>query len=257
MWTHRVVVASPILDHDLGLLQCVENLAVEQLIAQLAIEAFAIAILPWASRLDVSGPGSDGGDPIPKRLGDELRAVVRTDVRRDAPRDEQLAECLDDIGRLELPRDTDGQALAAELVDDAQHPERLAIVGAVSDEVIGPDMVGPLQTDAGTVVEPQTPAFRLFGRDLQPLAPPDPLNTFFVHPPAGSAKQRRDSAISVAAILAGKLDDVGGQSRLVIGCRGDLALRRSVLTQCPARSSLGDAKLDCDMIDARAASRGA
>jgi hypothetical protein len=27
-----------------------------------------------------------------------------------------------------------------------------------------------------------------------------------------------------------------------------------VLTQCPARSSLGDAKLGCDMIDARAAS---
>ncbi len=87
------------------------------------------------------------------------------------PRDEQLAHGFDDIDRLELPRDTDGQALAAELVDDAQHPKRLAIVGAVSDEVIGPDMVGPLrpQTDAGTVVEPQTPAFRLFGRDLQPL----------------------------------------------------------------------------------------
>lgn len=32
-------------------------------------------------------------------------------MRRDAPRDEQLAECLDDIGRLELPCDTDGQAL--------------------------------------------------------------------------------------------------------------------------------------------------
>jgi hypothetical protein len=52
----------------------------------------------------------------------------------------------------------DCEALTAELVDDAQHPERLAIVSAVSDEVIGPDMV------------------RLFGRDLQPLTPPDPLN---------------------------------------------------------------------------------
>ena len=36
-----------ILDNDLSLLQCVEDLAVEQLIAQLAIEAFAVAILPW------------------------------------------------------------------------------------------------------------------------------------------------------------------------------------------------------------------
>src|SRR5690606_22489113 len=112
----------------------------------------------------------------------------RAYVRRDAPRDEQLAECLDDIGRLEFPCDTDGQALAGELVDDAQHPERPAIVGAVSDEVIRPDMVVPLrpQTDARAVVEPQTPAFRLFGRDLQPLTSPDPLNTLLVHRPAGS-----------------------------------------------------------------------
>jgi hypothetical protein len=57
--------------------------------------------------------------------------------------------------------------------------------------------------------------------------------------------------------LAGKLDDVGSQSRLVIGCRRDLALRRSVLTQCPARPSLGDAKLGRNMIDACATSGGA
>ena len=76
MRTHRVVVAAPVFDHNLGLLQCVEDLAVEQFIAQLAVEALAIAILPRTARLDVSGLGSDGGDPIPERLGDELRAVV-------------------------------------------------------------------------------------------------------------------------------------------------------------------------------------
>ena len=70
----------------------------------------------------------------------------------------------------ELPGDTDGQALAGELVDDAQHPERLSIVGAVGDEVIGPDMVGTLrpQTDARSVVEPETSAFRLFGGTFSP-----------------------------------------------------------------------------------------
>jgi len=153
-------------------------------------------------------------------------------VRRDAPRDEQLAECLDDVSCLELPRDTDGQTLARELVDDAQDPERFAVVRAVSDEVVGPDMVGSLrpQTDARAIIEPQTPAFRLFGRNLQPLTPPYPLDTLLVHRPASSAKQRRNPAISVAAILAGKLDDVGSQCYLVIGCRWDLALRRSMLT---------------------------
>jgi hypothetical protein len=55
-------VAAPVFDHNLCLLQCVEDFAVEQFIAQLAVEALAIAILPWTSRFDVSGLGSDGGD---------------------------------------------------------------------------------------------------------------------------------------------------------------------------------------------------
>lgn len=67
-------MASPILDHDLCLLQCVEGSTVEQFIAQLAVETLAVTILPWTARLDVSGPGSDGGDPVLERLDDEFRA---------------------------------------------------------------------------------------------------------------------------------------------------------------------------------------
>ena len=115
------------------------------------------------------------------------------------------------VGGFELPCHTDGQAFTGELVDDAQHPERLSVVGAISNEVVGPDMVGPLraQTNARSIIEPQTPAFGLFCRDFQPLTSPDPLDTLLVHRPSGSAKQRRDPAISVAAVLAGKRDDVG------------------------------------------------
>lgn len=38
-------MASPVFDHDLGLLECVKDLAVKQFIAQLAVEALAIAVL--------------------------------------------------------------------------------------------------------------------------------------------------------------------------------------------------------------------
>jgi len=51
--THAVVVTPPGLDQDLGLDQAEEDLAVEQLIAQLAVEAFAVAVFPRAARLDV------------------------------------------------------------------------------------------------------------------------------------------------------------------------------------------------------------
>lgn len=58
--------------------------------------------------------------------------------------DEQFAECLDDVGCLKLSRDTDCQALTAELVNE-QHPKRLSIMRAIRDEVIRPDMVGSLR----------------------------------------------------------------------------------------------------------------
>ena len=48
-----VVVLSPALDEDLGLEEGVEDLTVEELVAQLAIKAFIVAILPGASGLDV------------------------------------------------------------------------------------------------------------------------------------------------------------------------------------------------------------
>jgi hypothetical protein len=40
-----VVVSPPALDHDPGLLERVEHLAVEQLVAELAVEALAVAVL--------------------------------------------------------------------------------------------------------------------------------------------------------------------------------------------------------------------
>jgi hypothetical protein len=76
---------------------------------------------------------------------DELGAMVRANVGWNAPRDEEIAERLDHIGGFELACDTDRQALAGELVDDAQHPVRPSIVSPISDEVIGPNMVGALR----------------------------------------------------------------------------------------------------------------
>jgi hypothetical protein len=64
----------------------------------------------------------------------------------------------------------------------------LSIVSAVRNEVIGPDMVGTLwpQANARPVVEPEPPAFGLFGRDFQPLTSPDPFNALLVHQPPGA-----------------------------------------------------------------------
>jgi hypothetical protein len=48
-------VLAPALDHDLGLLKRVEDLAVEQLIAELRVKALDEAVLPWAAWGDIGG----------------------------------------------------------------------------------------------------------------------------------------------------------------------------------------------------------
>ena len=211
MRTDSIVVSSPCFDHDLGLLQGVEDLAVQQLVTQLAIEALAVAVLPWAAWLDVGRFRPHGFDPVAERLGDELRPVVGTDVGRHPAKDEQVRESIDHIGRSQSTGYPNGQGFAGELVDDAQHSVCLALVGAIRNEVVRPDMIGMLrpQADARAIIEPKPPPLRLLRWHLQPLTPPDPCDPLPVDPPAGSAQQRGDPAVAVAAILAGEVDNLG------------------------------------------------
>src|SRR3954468_13065130 len=88
MRTVAVVVPPPAFDHDLGFRQRVEDLAAEQLVPELAVEALAVAVLPRAAGLDVGCRGTDRRDPGPHGLGDELGPVVGADVAWDAAQDE-------------------------------------------------------------------------------------------------------------------------------------------------------------------------
>src|SRR6187549_318226 len=75
-----VVVASPALDDDLRFTQRIEDLAIEEFIAQAGIEAFDEAVLPGTARCNIGGPCADGSDPVLHGLGDELGSIVGTDV---------------------------------------------------------------------------------------------------------------------------------------------------------------------------------
>src|SRR5204863_8175239 len=127
-----------------------------------------------------------------------------------------------------------GQALVGELVDNVEHAELTSIMGALLDEVIGPDVVAALgsQPDAGSVIQPQACALGLPGGDLQPLASPDPLDPLVVDQPAGPPQQLGDLAIAVAAILPGQLDDVGCQPLFILTATRHLTLRRAMTPEC-------------------------
>jgi hypothetical protein len=256
---NRVVVASPALDDDLGLAQSVENLAVEQLIAKASVEALDVAVLPGAAPLDVGGLGTDSRDPVLYRLGDELRSVVGPDVSGNAPQDEQIGQNVNHIDRLELAGDTDRQTFVGELVEHVEHSVLATIMGAILDEVIGPDMIALLrpQPDARSVGQPEPAALGLLMGDLQPLALPDTLDPLVVDCPARLAQQFGDLAVAIAAVLPSKLDNIGGETLLVLTTARDLALCRAMLPERRTGATLGDMQLRSDLLNAGTATRGA
>ena len=61
-------MTTPLLDQHLGFLQHVEDLAIEELVPQLSIEALVVAVLPRTAGLDVEGLYIDPAEPIPDRF---------------------------------------------------------------------------------------------------------------------------------------------------------------------------------------------
>src|SRR5215475_12823426 len=255
----HVVVPPPALDDDLGLAESVEDFAVEQLVAQASVEALDVAVLPRATPFDVSGLGTDNRDPFLHGLGDELRSVVGPDVSGNAPQDEQVGQNVDHIDRLELAGDTDRQAFMAELVEHVEHAVLASLVGAVLDKIVGPDMIALLrpQPNARSVGQPEPAALGLLMGNLQPLTLPDTLDPLVVDCPARLAQQRSDLAIAIAAVLPGKLDNIGGETLLVVTTARDLALRRAMLPERRTGATLGDVQLHSHLLNAGTATRGA
>ena len=255
----RIVMTPPAFDDDLSFSEGVEDLAIEQLIAQAGVEALDVAIPPRTAALDIGSLGADSGDPSLDSLGDELRSVIGPDVTGTAAQDEQVGQNVDDIDCFELAGDTDRQAFVGKLVNDIEHPISASIVGAVLDKVVGPDVIAVLrpQPDARSVGQPQPASFGLFIGDLQPLASPDALDPLVVDYPARLAQQPCDLAIAVAAVLLGKLDNIGRQTLLVLTAARDLALRRAMLSERRAGATLGDMQLRSHLLNAGTATRGA
>ena len=178
MGSDGVVEVPPLFDEDLGLPEAAEDLPVEQLVPQLPVEAFAIAILPRAAvrptidpldRLldgltDVERLGAYTRQPATHDLGCHLWPIVGSDVLWDAPDQHRISHGLQNTQAVDASGDPDRQAFPGELIDQRHQPHLAAILGLGLHKVIGPDMVAPLRTqpDAGTVIEPQSPSRLLF-----------------------------------------------------------------------------------------------
>ena len=116
-------------------------------------------------------------------------------------------------------------------------------MGSIFNKVVRPDVVGVLRpkTDAGSVIEPKTSTFGLFGRHFKPLTSPDPGYPLSVHPPACVSQHRRNPAIAIATVLDSQRRDISGQRRLIIGSDWLLTLRGAMLAKNSASKPLRDA----------------
>src|SRR5262249_20191123 len=86
--------------------------------------------------------------------------------------------------------------------------------------------------------------------DLQPLASPNTLDPLVVDYPARLAQQPCNLAIAVAAVLPGKLDNIGRQTLLVLTAARDLALRRAMLPERRTGATLGNVQLRSHLLNA-------
>jgi hypothetical protein len=71
------------------------------------------------------------------------------------------------------------------------------------------------------------------------------------------AQERGDLAIAIAAVLPGKLDNIGGEALLVTTTARELALRRAMLPERRTGATLGYMQLCSDLLNAGPARRGA
>src|SRR5579883_3081285 len=156
---------------------------------------------------------------------------------RNTMLEHRVSQRLNHVITVESSGDADRQAFARELIDQSQEPQTAAIVRARLHKIVAPDMVGLLrpQSNARSVVEPQSPPRFLFGRNLQALAPPDPLYPVLAYLPPRHFQQRGDPPVPKASVLAGQGDDGFRQLIFIAALCGLVTLRAARLAHQTAR----------------------
>ena len=97
-----VVVPDPLPDDHPQFLQSVEELPIEQLVTQRPIETLAVAVLPGAAWGDEQGLHLQPLQPLAQLRGNELRAVIGSDMFRDATLKHHIGQYLDHLVRADM-----------------------------------------------------------------------------------------------------------------------------------------------------------
>ncbi len=201
----RIVLLSPLLDNNLGLLQGAKDFAVQEFIAELAIEALDGVILQGTARLDKERFYRQRVQPGADLRVAESRTIIGTNVGCDTALAEQFGQALLHLIAFEIAFHTDLEALAREFIDEFQGAERFSVMRAIRHKVIAPDMHGVrcLQAYTRSVIEPQPSSFGLLFGHFQPFGAPNTLDPLVFYLPTRAAQQRRHAPVTLPSKPAG------------------------------------------------------
>jgi hypothetical protein len=122
-----IALTTPGLEGDRRLAAVREQFPVQALVAETAVEALPVRVLPGAARIDVPGLRPPLGQPALQDLGDEFRPVVRAEPLRLPALGERPLQDGDDPPGAERPTDLDRQALPREFIDQREDAQSLTV----------------------------------------------------------------------------------------------------------------------------------
>src|SRR5581483_8879653 len=135
-----------------GVAGALELLALEELVAEAAVERLADPVLPGPARGHRDRLGALRGQPAGQGLADELAAVVAADAHRRPSAADHPRQHAPDVPAGHRPGDVQGQALLGVLVHQRQPPQRPAAGRAVGHKVIRPNVILEPSRPAGAAV---------------------------------------------------------------------------------------------------------
>lgn len=219
MRTFLIMEAPEAFDNDLGVLSVPENFLIEAFVAELAIEALRIAVLPGMARRDMQRRRPGLGQPGCEFVGDELAPIVRAQIARWSMGHKQRVEEVLNGSVPEMIAHADRMAFAGEFIEHGEHLEGPTALRHIEDKVVRPDMAtmeGP-QGDTGTAAMPSFRSTTSWNSEL--LGLPDPPHPLVIDRLTLSLQQCRDPSIAKARMPLGEYPDALTQCGIVLRLR--------------------------------------
>lgn len=223
MRPHRVVVLTPSFDEILCLAETLEDMLVETLVSESAVEAFDVAVLVRFARLDEAEPDFLLPGPAIQSHAHELRAVVHDDLFWETSSFAKPIQDPDDPGTRQGKVHLNGRRLFAELIHESQTLEGSPVVESIMNEIHSPDLIGPngLQRSELTVL---AKLLSLHPPHTQAFFAVDTADFLVIHLQALTPEQDVQTGISKARSL---------------GSQGFEAFSQSLITRPPRKIPTG------------------